>query len=157
MNKLFNRIDNVEKIICGLFLVAIVLLVFLAALMRSFSLPIIWSVDVAQLLFAWLSMIGANLALRHSNHATVDIVFKRFSPSLQHVLRLLFNVIALVILITLFIFGIELSLLNPDRTLGSTEIPYAWVTTAIPVGALLMTITIVRQSSQLVKQGSGDL
>ena len=69
-----NHLDKIERLVCIGLLSAIVLLVFAAAVMRTVGLPIIWSVDIAQLLFAWLCMLGANQTLKHAQHATVDIV-----------------------------------------------------------------------------------
>ena len=39
-------------------------LVFVASIMRFFGHPLIWSVDLAQLLFIWLCMLGATRAMR---------------------------------------------------------------------------------------------
>ena len=45
-----NHLDKIERMVCIGLLSAIVLLVFAAAVMRTVGLPIIWSVDIAQLL-----------------------------------------------------------------------------------------------------------
>ncbi len=39
----------------------------------------------------------------------------------------------------------QLTLLNVQRPMGDTEISYAYVTAAVPVGSLLMVITALRQ------------
>lgn len=137
-----HMINRIERWICVLLLVAIVFLVFSAAIMRSVGYPIIWSVDVAQLLFAWLAMLAANQTFHHGQHACVDIVTRRLTPVYREVLFTVLDVVMIAVLCVLFWFGIELFLANPQRTLGSTEIGYQWVTLSVPVGAGLMIITL---------------
>jgi len=48
-------------------------------------------------------------------------------------------------LATLVVLGTELTMLNVERPMGDTEISYAYVTAAVPIGALLMVFTAVRQ------------
>ncbi len=57
-------------------LIVIVVLVFAAGLLRWFDHPLIWSVDLAQLLFLWVSFIGANQALRKRAHIGMDLLVR---------------------------------------------------------------------------------
>ena len=49
--------------------------------------------------------------------------------------------IMVAFLATLVVLGTELTVLNVQRPMGDTEISYAFVTAAVPVGSLLMAIT----------------
>lgn len=138
-----SLINRIERMVCVLLLVAIVCLVFSAAIMRTVGHPIIWSVDVAQLLFAWLAMLAANQTFRHGQHASVDIFTRRLSPAVREVLYSALDVLMIAVLCILLWFGIDLFLANPQRTLGSTTIAYKWVTLCVPVGAILMIITLI--------------
>ena len=55
---------RIEFAAACMLLAAIVALVFVAAIMRFFDHPLIWSVDLAQLLFIWLCFFGAARAMR---------------------------------------------------------------------------------------------
>jgi TRAP-type C4-dicarboxylate transport system permease small subunit len=123
------------------FLAAIVLFVFAAALMRSFGHPLIWSVELAQLLLCWVSMLGANMALRRDEHVGVDVLVRHLPERARLKLDIALFVLVIAALVTLIIYGIRLVLLNPERTLGAVQLPYAWVDAAIPVGATLMLVT----------------
>lgn len=138
-------LDTIERLLCIGILAAIVLLVFSAAVMRTIGLPIIWSVDVAQLLFAWLCMLGANQTLKHSQHACVDLFTQYLTDNWQRRLNVLVTVLMLVVLGLITAYGMALFTLNPQRTLGSTAIPYRLVTLALPVGAFLMLLTLLEQ------------
>lgn len=140
-----NRLDSIERLVCIALLSAIVLLVFAAAIMRTLGLPIIWSVDIAQLLFAWLCMLGANQTLRHGQHATVDIATQYLPAHWQLCLRVLASLVMTAVLGVVVFYGISLFNLNPQRTLGSTPIPYRYVALALPVGAGLMLLTLLEQ------------
>jgi len=139
---LFN---NIQRAFCLILLSAIVLLVFFAACMRTVGYPIIWSVDVAQLLFAWLTMLAANQTLIRAEHAGVDLFTRRLSERSQYRLFWFFDVIMMLILTVIVWFGIELVSENPQRTLGSTDIPYFWVTLAFPTGATIMIISLIHR------------
>ena len=141
-----NHLDKIERLVCIGLLSAIVLLVFAAAVMRTVGLPIIWSVDIAQLLFAWLCMLGANQTLKHAQHATVDIVTQYLPVRWQQRLAGLTSLIMIGVLAVIVVYGIALFNLNPQRTLGSTPLPYRYVALALPVGAGLMLLTLLEQS-----------
>ena len=137
---------QIERGIAVMLLAAIVLLVLLAALLRTAGYPIIWSVDIAQLLFAWLSVIAANQALRQGSHARLDILMNRLRLINRLRLTLALNLISMSCMLVVAVFGFQLVGINPARTLGSTAIPYAWVTAALPAGAVLMLVTLLQQS-----------
>ena len=141
-----NHLDKIERVVCIGLLSAIVLLVFAAAVMRTVGLPIIWSVDIAQLLFAWLCMLGANQTLKHAQHATVDIVTLYLPARWQQRLSGLASLIMIGVLAVIVVYGFALFNLNPQRTLGSTPIPYRYVALALPVGSGLMLLTLLEQS-----------
>lgn len=153
---LFNRI---ERLLCVILLAAIVGLVFMAAIMRTFGVPIIWSVDVAQMLFAWLVMLAANQTFKHSEHAGVDIITRRLSLKMQQAFGSFFDILMISVLSILVWFGVVLFSANPDRTLGSTSISYQWVTLAVPVGSALMIITLLQRlfTRHRTRQGKAGL
>ncbi len=74
-----NWIAKIEFAIGATVLALITLLVFAAAIARFFGNPIIWSVDMAQLLFIWLCFIGATKAMRERGHLGVDFLVRLFS------------------------------------------------------------------------------
>src|SRR3546814_6107426 len=65
-------------------LAVIVFLVFIAGVMRWFGEPLIWSVDLAQLLFVWVSFLGADMALRKRAHIGIDYLVRRLPRSEEH-------------------------------------------------------------------------
>lgn len=134
---------KIELIIGLLLLTVIVILVFMASVMRFFGHPLIWSVDFAQLLFIWLCFLGANRSLRAKGHLGVDFFIRRFSVRSRFLLECVLSFFIIIFLLTLAVKGVELTLLNKERLFGDSGIPYAFVTIAVPIGCIFLSITIV--------------
>ena len=64
---------------------------------------------------------------------------------MQRALLITHWTIIVAFLLTLVGLGTQLTLLNVQRPMGDTDISYAYVTAAVPVGALLMAITAAAQ------------
>lgn len=138
-----NIFDKIELTVGLLILTIITMLVFMASIMRFFGHPIIWSVDLAQLLFIWLCFLGANRALRLKSHLGVDFFIRKFSVQKRFLLEFVMSLFILGFLLTLAVKGVELTLLNKERLFGDSGIPYAFVTIAVPFGCVLMSATII--------------
>ena len=133
---------SAEFLVAKVLLAAIVVLVFLAALGRSFGYPLIWSIDVAQLLFIWVCFLGANRAMRLKAHIGVDLFVRKLPRTPRWLIEIGLALLALAFLGALAVSGYRLTLLNWQRVYGDSGISYAWVTAAVPVGAALLALTI---------------
>jgi TRAP-type C4-dicarboxylate transport system, small permease component len=74
-----SLIMRVESVVARAMLATMVGLVFFAGVLRWFGYPLVWSMDVAQLLFVWASFIGADMAMRRRGLIAVDL-FVRWIP-----------------------------------------------------------------------------
>ncbi len=133
---------SAEFLVAKLLLAAIVVLVFIAALGRTFGYPLIWSIDVAQLLFIWVCFLGANRAMRLKAHIGVDLFVRKLPRTPRWLVEIALGLLALAFLIALAVSGYRLTILNWQRVYGDSGISYAWVTAAVPVGAALLAVTI---------------
>ncbi len=120
-------------------------LVFVAAVSRAAGSPILWAIDIAMLLFIWCAFLGADAALRARQHIIIDIIVRLFPQRAQRALLLAHWSVIVAFLLTLVVLGTQLTLLNVQRPMGDTDISYAYVTAAVPVGSLLMAITALAQ------------
>lgn len=134
---------KLEDVASKTLLAIIVVLVFGAAVGRSIGHPLIWSVDVAQMLFLWVSFLGANRAMRLKTHIGVDFFARKFGRTSRWVIELALGVVALAFLATLMITGYQLTVLNWQRVYGDSGIPYAFVTAAVPIGSALLAVTVL--------------
>lgn len=133
---------RLEDALSKALLAAITLLVFAAGVSRTFGAPLIWSVDLAQLLFIWLCFLGANRALRIKAHIGVDFFVRKLPARARWAVELVLGLAALGFLAVLAWTGFQLTMLNLERVFGDSGLSYAWVTAAVPIGALLLAITL---------------
>lgn len=149
MNKLVNVWDTIEENFTNFLLLALVALVFMEVVLRSFGYPTTWSVGVAQLVFAWLIFIGANRALRKNAHVGVDAITYFLNKKHQKFLSGIMNILIAIFLLFLVFYGMQMVFSNTGRIISGTPIPYWLVTLSIPIGSLLMFITAF---SQIIKR-----
>lgn len=144
---------RLELLAAKVLLAAIVALVFLAAIGRSFGHPLIWSIDMAQLMFIWLCFLGANRAMRAKAHIGVDLFVRHLPLAARRGVEILLALLALAFLLALCVAGYRLTLLNWQRVYGDSGISYAWVTSAVPVGAALLVMTLVGHILHALRHG----
>lgn len=140
---MLKRLAQLELAIAVALLAVITGLVFVAAIMRFYGHPLIWSVDMAQLLFIWLCFLGANKAMREKSHLGMEVAVKYLGYRPHLWLQFLCAVVVLAFLAVLAVEGYRLTMLNRERTFGDSTLSYAWVTAAVPVGCVLLGLSLV--------------
>lgn len=153
---MLKRLSQIEfAIAVGLF-AAIVGLVFVAAIMRFFDYPLIWSVDMAQLLFIWLCFVGATRAMREKVHLGVDLIVRHLPLRIQLVVETAVSVVVIAFLLLLTYEGYLLTTLNIEREFGDSGISYAFVTVAVPIGALMLAAALTHNLIGAWRDRSGQ-
>lgn len=140
---MLRRLAQLEFGVAVALLATITGLVFSAAVMRFFGRPLIWSIDMAQLLFIWLCMIGASRAMREKGHIGIDILVRMLPQRHRLILEIVLSLVILVFLGMLAFEGTKLAMQNMQRTFGDSGISYAWVTMAVPVGCVLIGSSLI--------------
>jgi TRAP-type transport system small permease protein len=101
--------------------------------------------EVPRYLFIWLVMIGAASAMHRGEHTVLDYFVNLLGPKGRAVIHILTGVAG----IALFVVLIKLSLiLVPNAQLQTSpglELPLGYVFAAIPAGAVLIILPMVRK------------
>lgn len=85
-----RAIDNIEETLIALLLAAMTLITFANVIARYvFNSNILWALEATVYLFAWLVLLGAAYAVKHSIHIGVDIVVQALPPGPRKVLTLI--------------------------------------------------------------------
>ena len=142
---------RLEAAVGKLLLVVIVVLVFAAGVLRWFDHPLIWSVDLAQLLFLWIAFIGANQALRKRVHIGMDLAVRWMPLAWRRVIEIALAALTLAFLLIMVWEGYKLTTLNIQRVFGDSGFSYAFVTGAVPVGCLMLAITLTGHLVKLIR------
>lgn len=105
-----------------------------------FQSPLIWSNELAGILFIWLAMMGAIIALRRGEHMRLSLVVNKVSPTTRAVLEAVAVVATLLFLCVLQGPAYEYASEQGFVTTSALEISDAWRAGALPVGTGLMII-----------------
>jgi TRAP-type transport system small permease protein len=143
MKKIAAGYVKAENFITNLLMIGVVFFVFIAAVLRWAGYPISWSVEFAQFLFVWVIFLGANRCLREDKHISVDFFTKKLPDKVRISVEIVINLFVMAFLIFLVIFGTLLSLENSVRLISNLPISYSFITMAVPIGSMLMIITIL--------------
>lgn len=136
--------EKLELAVGIILLAVITALVFVAAVMRFAGHPLIWSVDLAQLLFIWVCFVGAARAMRKRVHLGVDFLVRLFPHRLRLWVETAMSVLFVAFLAVLAWEGCKLTMLNWERLFGDSGLSYAYVTIAVPAGCALLSVAILR-------------
>ncbi len=146
MFRAFERFMSLfETIFVSAGLMLLIITVFLAAVLRFFGVDMSVSTDLAQLTFAWVTFIGADLAMRQDKHMGVDMLINKFPYSIQNLVRLICYCMILGFMVLVVYYGINLCIINSARKYQTLYISYSWATASCPVGCGLMAVTAVKR------------
>lgn len=126
-------------------LVAIVCLVAIASVSRAMGSPIIWSVEIAQLLFVWLCMLAADLAMQDNRHFRLMALLDGVPPRLRWYLESVNMVIVILFLAFLWIYAWRNMVLMHPRLIGATQMNGSLIHASMVVGLVLLLRTSLVQ------------
>src|SRR5690606_9201476 len=101
-------LKRIEFACAALLLLGVVVLVGVAAASRALGAPIIWSIEVAQLLFLWLCIIAIDLGLQHERHFGIGLISDNIPPAARKILQ----IVNLAILIGLLVYLLQFAWRN---------------------------------------------
>lgn len=152
LKKVYDNICRGEEALAGILLVIILVLVFTAAIGRSFGHPISWAMDMSVFLFAWTVFFSADAAMRKDKHVNVDSLVSRLPEKVQYYLKALNYLIIDAFLAILIVYGVSLSYFTRFRAFqGIPGFSYMWATLSLPVGGGLLLISTIIKTHQIIK------
>ena len=102
--------------------------------------PLIWSDELASILFLWLAMLGAVVAFRRNEHMRMTAIAGMASPATRAFLEAFATAAALAFLLLIAWPAIDYASEEAFITTPALEITNAWRAAALPVGIGLMTV-----------------
>ena len=123
---------------------AIACIVFTSVLFRYvLNSPLAWSDELASLLFAWLTFVGAYVGFRTGSHIRIDTLVTFLPPAGRRGIR---NVVDLCVLALLALFiwqGFTLTRTTWSLEFPALEISRGYLYVSLPIGACLMVLAIL--------------
>ena len=123
-------------------LVVIEIFVLLAGVTSRyvFQSPLVWTDELGSILFLWLAMLGAVVALRRGEHMRMTALVGKATPSRRAFLETFALVAALAFLLLIAWFAFEFAEEEIVVRTPALDISNAWRASALPVGCCLMII-----------------
>ncbi|MGU3494585.1 TRAP transporter large permease subunit [Xanthobacteraceae bacterium A53D] len=105
-----------------------------------FHAPLVWSDELASILFLWLAMLGAVVAFRRGEHMRMTAVAAKVSPRTRAFLDLIAITAALTFIAMVFPHALEYAEEEVFILTPAMEIPNSVRAAALPVGLGLMLV-----------------
>src|SRR5213078_2041051 len=129
------------EIPAALLVVAEIVILFAGVVARyGLHRPLIWSDELASILFLWLAMLGAAVAFRRSEHMRMTAVVANAKPAMRAYLDFLATCAALAFLVMIAWPAWEYAYEESFITTPALQIPNIWRAAALPVGIGLMAL-----------------
>lgn len=141
MQTLFDRVVGWALAAC---LGAMTCIVFTSVVFRYvLDSPLAWTEELASLLFAWLTFVGAYVGIRYRTHISIDTLVIFLPPAVRRGLARLVDVAVLVMLALFVSQGFRLTLTTWSLEFPAMEISRGYLYASLPVGASLMILGVV--------------
>jgi tripartite ATP-independent transporter DctM subunit len=129
------------EIPAALLVVAEIVILFAGVVARyGLHQPLIWSDELASILFLWLAMLGAAVAFRRAEHMRMTAVVASAKPAMRAYLDLVATCAALAFLLLIAWPSYEYAYEESFITTPALQIPNVWRAAALPVGICLMAL-----------------
>src|ERR1700726_4955016 len=129
------------EIPAAMLVVAEIVILFAGVVARyGLRQPLIWSDELASILFLWLAMLGAAVAFRRSEHMRMTAVVASASPAVRAWLDVVATCAALAFLLLIAGPACEYAYEESFITTPALQIPNIWRAAALPVGTGLMAL-----------------
>jgi tripartite ATP-independent transporter DctM subunit len=129
------------EIPAALLVVAEIVILFAGVVARyGLHSPLIWSDELASILFLWLAMLGAAVAFRRSEHMRMTAIVASAKPAMRAYLDVVATSAALAFLLLIAWPAYEYAYEESFITTPALQIPNVWRAAALPVGTGLMAL-----------------
>lgn len=122
----------------------LVTMVFQVTFRYVLNAPLVWTEELARILYIWACWLGAPVALRRGNHILIAVVSDRVPRRLGRLVALGTQAAALVFLAQLTIQGTILTVKSHSLDAITLPIPWSVIYVAAPISAALMILETMR-------------
>lgn len=141
-----NYFGSAIEMVAALLIAAEIVILFAGVISRYFlQEPLVWSDELASVLFLWLASLGAVVAFRRNEHMRMTALVGMTSPRMRTFLEAISISATLAFLLFMIEPAYEFASEEIDVTTPALELSNAWRAAALPIGVLLMAISAVIQ------------
>nr|AAY58079.1 N-acetylneuraminic acid transporter [Haemophilus influenzae] len=151
-------INKLEEWLGGALFIAIFGILIAQILARQvFHSPLIWSEELAKLLFVYVGMLGISVAVRKQEHVFIDFLTNLMPEKIRKFTNTLVQLLVFICIFLFIHFGIRTfnGASFPIDALGG--ISEKWIFAALPVVAMLMMFRFIQAQTLNFKTGKSYL
>ena len=154
-HRLSRGLGVILATLAGLLVAAEIVVLFAGVCARYLlERPLIWSDEVASILFLWLAMLGAALALHRDEHMRMTVFSNGLSPRARAFLDNCALCAATAFLALIVKPAFEFAIEDMDVATAALEISSAWLSMALPIGFCLMLVVALLRLINSVERGA---
>ena len=149
-----KKFDKLEEYIGGsLFVVIFAILVLQVFFRQVIRTPLVWSEELARLIFVYVAMLGISIGIRKQQHIFIDFLFTRFSPVVQKVVFTISQIIIFACIICMGWFGKYLVAKKWIFEIVTLNVSSGWMYLAMYAISFLMMIRFFQAYEDNYKEG----
>lgn len=140
--RMSRRLDRFVDAVAVAILVCEVIVLLAGVVSRYvFHHSLIWTDELASILFLWLAMIGSVIAVRREEHMQLTVVVTRVSPGFQQLFKSIAMWVVVGFLVLTLVYSWEYTIDQLVVETPALGLPDSVRSAALPTGALLMLIS----------------
>lgn len=140
----FQALVTFLQWLCMSLVIGLTVVVFFKVFFRYvLNNPLVWSDEVIMLLMLSITYFGAALASYKGSHINVELlegILEGKHPRILKMSRRLNDIITIVLLGIVMVFGVKLSMYSRDQQTDILLLSYFWIYIILPIGLLFMII-----------------
>lgn len=150
MNSLLRGLDRVvdwvSQGVAGCLVAVEVILLFAGVVGRyAFDHPLVWTDEVAEILFLWLVSLGAVIALRRTEHMRMTVVLSRLGPRGQRLAGCLAATLVVAVALFLIVPGLSYAQQQAAILTPVLQMPASWEIYGQLAALVLLLYVALRQ------------
>jgi TRAP-type C4-dicarboxylate transport system permease small subunit len=150
-------IDLAEAVVIRLMAAAFAALIAVVAIQvlarNVAAMPVIWTLDVAQLLFSWCIFLGAGVAFRRGAHYVVNLW--PVTGPLSLIPAVASFVASGIVVVVLVRNGIDMAEIMTRRQSQTLGISLTWYFAPIPICGALIGMALIEQVENRLRRRTG--
>lgn len=147
-------LDNLEEIIGAVLFIAMFGILVAQIIFRQiFDSPLVWSEELAILLFTYVGMLGVSIGIKYRQHVFIDFLYNKFSGKGLKIANTFIQSVVFISLIVMIQIGYKLFLRKKIFQLIALKISAGWMYVALPLIATLMLIRFFQVLREDYKEG----
>ncbi len=140
----YRAMEKFLLYIVMILLALMVIIVFANVVSRYYlQFSLAWSEEIARFMLVWLVFLGSFLAYIHDEHLGLDILVKKFPPTLRKMVTTVTNLLVIFALYAVMEGGYLLMMANFDWLSAAAEIPQGYIYAIVPIACGLMILQTI--------------